>query len=84
MPDAIRACRQSGIRVVMITGDHAVTARSIARAVGLGGAAPRIVEGHELVDLAGNAGAKLLATEIFARVESDREAPTCARLSECW
>jgi Ca2+-transporting ATPase len=26
------------------------------------------VEGHELVDLAGNAGAKLLATEIFARV----------------
>ena len=38
VPDAIRACHEAGIRVVMITGDHAVTARSIARAVGLGGA----------------------------------------------
>ena len=38
VPDAIRACHQAGIRVVMITGDHAGTARSIARAVELGGA----------------------------------------------
>ena len=65
VPDAIRACHQAGIRVVMITGDHAVTARSVARAVGLGGAAPRVVEGR---DLAGEAHARLLQTEIFARV----------------
>ena len=68
VPDAIRACHQAGIRVVMITGDHAVTARSIARAVGLGGAAPRVVEGRDLADLAGEASARLLQTEIFARV----------------
>ena len=68
VPDAIRACHQAGIRVVMITGDHAVTARSIARAVGLGGAAPRVVEGRDLADLAGEANARLLQTEIFARV----------------
>ena len=68
VPDAIRACHQAGIRVVMITGDHAVTARSIARAVGLGGLAPRVVEGRDLADLAGEANARLLQTDIFARV----------------
>ena len=52
----------------MITGDHAITARSIARAVGLGSAAPRIVEGRELADFAGQDQADLLKTEIFARV----------------
>ena len=37
-PEAIRAvrrCQEAGIRVKMITGDHAVTARAIAREVGL-------------------------------------------------
>jgi magnesium-transporting ATPase (P-type) len=43
VPDAIAACHTAGIRVIMITGDHSVTARSIARLVGLGGEAPRIV-----------------------------------------
>ena len=68
VPDAIRACHEAGIRVVMITGDHAITARSIAGAVGLGSAAPRVVEGRELADFAGQEQANLLQTEIFARV----------------
>ena len=68
VPDAISACHEAGIRVIMITGDHAVTARSIARAVGLGGAAPRVIEGRDLADLTGEANARFLQTEIFARV----------------
>jgi Ca2+-transporting ATPase len=68
VPDAIRACHESGIRVVMITGDHAITARSIAGAVGLGGAAPRVLEGRELAKFPAEARADLLQTEIFARV----------------
>jgi magnesium-transporting ATPase (P-type) len=32
---AVRTCRNAGIRVKMITGDHAATARAIARQVGL-------------------------------------------------
>ena len=35
VPEAIRECVAAGIRVVMITGDYPVTARSIARQIGL-------------------------------------------------
>ncbi|MEE8334448.1 MAG: cation-transporting P-type ATPase [Alphaproteobacteria bacterium] len=33
--DALAQCRAAGIRVVMVTGDHGLTARAIARDVGL-------------------------------------------------
>ncbi|MXS81488.1 cation-translocating P-type ATPase, partial [Nitrosomonas sp. GH22] len=35
VPDAITECRRAGIRVVMITGDYATTARSIASQAGI-------------------------------------------------
>jgi len=46
--DAIKGCKQAGIRTVMITGDHAVTAVSIAKKLGLGGADPDVILGKEL------------------------------------
>lgn len=45
---SIAACRQAGIKVCMVTGDHRGTARAIAAEVGLLGPEERIVEGRDL------------------------------------
>lgn len=37
VPSAIARCREAGIRVVMVTGDHPHTASSVARSVGIDG-----------------------------------------------
>lgn len=51
--EAIAKCHSAGIKVVMITGDHPVTARSIANSVGLNedGENLEIITGSELEEL---------------------------------
>ena len=70
--DAIAACKKAGIRVVMVTGDHVVTARRIADAVGLAdGADGPAVEGRALMAIPAEDDAArqaLLRTSVFARV----------------
>lgn len=44
VPEAVRLCSQAGIKVIMITGDHPVTAKAIARTVGI------ISEGNETAE----------------------------------
>lgn len=47
---AVKDCRAAGIRVAMITGDHAATAREIARQLGLSDD-PDVLTGHDLDQL---------------------------------
>ena len=45
---AVALCRQAGIRPVMITGDHVITASAIARELGILRAGDRAITGAEL------------------------------------
>lgn len=46
--DAVRRCHTAGIRLIVVTGDHALTARGIAEGVGIGRDGLRVVGGHEM------------------------------------
>ncbi len=46
--EAVQKCKRAGIRVVMITGDHAQTAKAIARQLGIGGGEDTVLTGEEL------------------------------------
>ena len=48
VPAALRSAREAGIAVVMITGDHKVTAMSIARKVGIMEQESEIITGEEI------------------------------------
>ena len=61
--EAVRACAQAGIRVIMVTGDHPGTARAIAREAGLGDGDPRVSTMGEL----GQGDDALAAVDVVAR-----------------
>jgi len=74
---AVATCRQAGIRVKMITGDHAVTARAIARQIGLAdedGDGLAAVTGRELEGVSDDDLPDLAhRTEVFARVAPEQK-----------
>ncbi|KRX24042.1 Sodium/potassium-transporting ATPase subunit alpha [Trichinella nelsoni] len=35
VPDAVAKCRSAGIKVIMVTGDHPITAKAVAKSVGI-------------------------------------------------
>jgi len=79
VPDAVAACHAAGIRVAMITGDHAVTARRIAAAIGLSDGEEQAIEGRDLKpvdELSEAEKARVLAANVFARVSSGEQART--------
>uniref|UniRef100_A0A9L0IIC2 Sodium/potassium-transporting ATPase subunit alpha n=1 Tax=Equus asinus TaxID=9793 RepID=A0A9L0IIC2_EQUAS len=44
VPDAVTKCRSAGIKVIMVTGDHPITAKAIAKSVGIISANSETVE----------------------------------------
>lgn len=66
--EAIQSCRDQGIHVLMITGDHPATAAAIARQIGLGDGQPKVVLAHDLGPyLTQTAGYNLNQIDVIAR-----------------
>jgi Ca2+-transporting ATPase len=81
--EAIAGCTAAGIRVVMITGDHTETARSIAEELGLRRGDGRVLSGAELGEMG---DAELLEaardTAVYARVSPDQKLRIVKSLQE--
>ena len=70
--EAVAACKDAGIEVAMVTGDHPVTAFAIARELGLAEDQKQVVTGHDLYQYDENSDEfdKLVSgAKVFARVE---------------
>ncbi len=77
--EAVRACKEAGITVKMITGDHAITASAIARELGIGhpgtdtgGEMPKALTGRELERIGDDDLYDVAQdTHVFARIPPD-------------
>jgi cation-transporting P-type ATPase F len=82
---AVAKCQAAGIRVKMITGDHAVTAQAIARQIGIAGAdAVPVISGRELAQIS-DAQLPEIAdrTAVFARVAPEQKLRLVRALQSC-
>ncbi len=73
--DALRACRSAGIRVIMVTGDHPVTAHAVAEGIGLPHRDEEPVVTGDALDLADEESLNDLVrrTNIFARIRPEQK-----------
>jgi len=72
--DAIKRCKKAGVRVIMATGDHQITAQAIAREIGLLEKGGRVITGAEMDRLDEEALDKVLEeTAVFARVAPEHK-----------
>lgn len=70
--EAVEKCRQAGIEVAMVTGDHPLTALAIARDVGIADSEDQVVSGQQLSEIGSPEVPLFLDTvkgvRVFARV----------------
>ncbi len=67
--DAVGACREAGVGVCMVTGDHPVTALAISRDLGLASEPHQVVTGSELAKMSPAEMDQAVKTaRVFARV----------------
>lgn len=78
---AIRLCRQAGMRPIIVTGDHKLTAKAVAEELGFKIKAENILEGKDLDKLGEKEFAEILPKiDIYARVEPKHK----MRIIEAW
>lgn len=72
--DAIASCHGAGIRVVMITGDHAATAKAIGQDLGLMRERTRVITGQEIERMQDSDLAEAVReSDIFARTTPEHK-----------
>ena len=78
---AVATCRQAGIKPVMITGDHVVTASAIARELGILEEGDRAITGAQLDDMTDQELDKEVARiSVYARVSPENK----IRIVKAW
>jgi sodium/potassium-transporting ATPase subunit alpha len=84
VPEAIRKCREAGIKVVMITGDGSRTALAIAREIGIVKGDPVIIEGRDFNKMTDRALREKLAEKevIFSRMTPKHKMKVVSVLKE--
>ncbi|MBJ9752207.1 cation-translocating P-type ATPase [Burkholderia cepacia] len=81
---AVATCRAAGITPVMITGDHPVTARAIARSLGLLGDGDTVMTGRELADLSDDELARRIEhVKVFARLDPAQKIRIVESIQAC-
>ncbi|MFW5713875.1 MAG: cation-translocating P-type ATPase, partial [Brevefilum sp.] len=74
VPQAVARCKKAGIRVIMATGDHKITARAIAKEVGILENDGRVITGSEVEKMNDEELQEALkSTSVFARVAPDHK-----------
>lgn len=72
--EAVRKCKTAGIRPIMITGDHLVTASVIARKIGILDDNGRAVEGREIENLSDEELDEFVSdVSVYARVSPEHK-----------
>jgi Ca2+-transporting ATPase len=81
--EAIAGCQAAGIRVVMITGDHAATAQSIGEQLGIAPAGAPVLVGTDLAGLDdGDLTRRVGSVSVYARVAPEQKLRVVRALRE--
>lgn len=79
--DAVSRCKMAGIKPIMITGDHIITATSIAKEIGIFEDGDICLEGKELETMSDSALDEILSkVSVYARVAPEHK----IRIVEAW
>ena len=79
--EAVKICKKAGIKTVMITGDHILTAKAIAKELGILGIADKAITGAELDKISdSNLEKNISSYSVFARVTPQHK----VRIVKAW
>lgn len=80
---AIEGCKRAGIRIVMITGDHAVTALAIARKLGIAGEDDTVIAGKDIHAMSDeDLLERVKSVSVYARVAPEHKLRIVQQLKE--